>query len=47
MVDFAEEGVSDVANGYAFGRDVVALFYKSAYYYKDILIGTAMLFIGW
>ena len=41
-----EEGVSDVANGYAFGWDVVALFYKLAYYYKDILIGAAVSFIG-
>jgi len=42
-----EKGVSNVADGYAFGRDVVALFYKSVYYHKDILIGTAVLFIGW
>jgi hypothetical protein len=42
-----EEGVSDVTNGYAFSWDVVALFYKSAYYYKDVLIGTAVLFVGW
>jgi len=41
-----EEGVSNVANSYAFSRDVVALFYKLAYYYKDILVGTAVLFIG-
>ena len=41
-----EEGVSDVANGYTFSWDVVALFYKLVYYYKDILINTAILFIG-
>ena len=46
MVDFAEEGVSNITNGYAFGWDVVALFYKLVYYYKDVLIGTALLFIG-
>jgi len=46
LVDFVKEGVSDVADGYAFGWDVVALFYKLAYYYKDILIGMAVLFIG-
>ena len=42
-----EEGVSNITNGYAFGRDVVALFCKSVYYYKDILVGTAVSFIGW
>ena len=47
MVDFVEKGISDVTNGYAFSRDVVALFYKLAYYHKDILIGTAVSFIGW
>ena len=45
MVDFAEEGVSNVAYGYAFGWDVVAFFYKSAYYYKNVLIGLAMSFV--
>ena len=46
-MDFIKEGVSNVTNGYAFSWDVVALFYKSAYYYKDILIDIAVLFIGW
>jgi len=41
-----EEGISNVINGYAFSWDVVALFYKLLYYYKDILVGTAPLFIG-
>ena len=47
MIDFIEEGVSDITNSYAFSWDIVALFYKSVYYYKDILIGIAVLFIGW
>ena len=42
-----EEGVSDITNSYTFSWDVVALFYKLAYYYKDVLIGTAVSFIGW
>ena len=42
-----EEGVSDIANGYAFSWDIMVLFCKLVYYYKDILVGTAMLFIGW
>ena len=46
MVDFVEEGVSDIADGYAFSWDIMVLFYKLAYYYKDILVGAAVLFIG-
>jgi hypothetical protein len=41
-----EEGISDITNGYTFGWDIVALFYESVYYYKDILVGAAVSFIG-
>ena len=40
-----EEGVSNITNSYAFSWDVIALFYKLVYYYKDIFINTAILFI--
>ena len=42
-----EEGVSDIVNGYAFNWDIVALFCELVYYYKDILVGMAVSFIGW
>jgi len=40
-----EEGVNNITDGYAFSWDVVAFFYKSAYYYKDIFVGITILFI--
>jgi len=42
-----EEGVGNVAYSYAFSWDVVAFFYKSVYYHKDVLIGSAILFTRW
>ena len=42
-----EENVCDIINGYAFSWDVVMFLYKLAYYYQDVLIGTAVPFIEW
>jgi hypothetical protein len=41
-----EESVSNITNSYTFSWDIVALFYELVYYYKDILVGVAMSFIG-
>jgi hypothetical protein len=39
-----EEGISNIINNYTFSWDIIVLFYKSVYYYKDILVGVAILF---